>query len=58
MQKQKWKFGDRAKIRRMTREQRTALLSTAAAMAESEYKTNRDLTGFDAFGEEDGLESH
>ena len=42
-----------AEIRRLPREQRTALLSAAAAMAESEYATSRDLTSFEAYGEED-----
>jgi hypothetical protein len=37
----------------MPREQRDALLSNAALMAEEEYTTNRDLTDFDAFGEDD-----
>ena len=42
-----------AEIRRLPRDQRTALLSAAAAMAESEYATNRDLTSFEAYGEDD-----
>jgi Zn-dependent peptidase ImmA (M78 family) len=42
-----------AEIRRLPREQRSALLSSAAAMAESEYATNRDLTSFEAYGEDD-----
>ena len=42
-----------AEIRRLPREQRAALLSAAAAAAESDYATSRDLTSFEAYGEED-----
>ena len=42
-----------AEIRRLPRAQRSAMLASAAAMAESEYATNRDLTSFEAYGEDD-----
>lgn len=40
-------------IRRLPREQRAALLSAAADAVRAEYESNRELTGFDAFGEDD-----
>jgi Zn-dependent peptidase ImmA (M78 family)/transcriptional regulator with XRE-family HTH domain len=42
-----------AEIRKLPREQRDAILSAAAQMAEAEYATNRDLTSFEAYGEDD-----
>lgn len=42
-----------AEIRRLPREQRSALLSAAADTAKAEYESNRELTGFDAYGEDD-----
>ena len=39
-------------LRRMPREQRQALLAAAAAIAEADYRYDKELTGFDAFSEE------
>ena len=40
-------------LRRMPREQRQAILAAAAAMAEQDYHADKDLTGFEAFSEEE-----
>ena len=40
-------------LRRMPREQRQAILATAAALAEQDYRSDKDLTGFEAFSEEE-----
>ena len=40
-------------IRKLPVDQRDAILQAAAALAESEYRTNRDLTAFEAFGKGD-----
>ncbi len=40
-------------LRRMPREQRQAVLAAAAAMAEQDYRFDKDLTGFEAFSEEE-----
>ena len=37
----------------MPREDRQAILATAAAMAEQDYRDDKELTGFDAFSEEE-----
>ena len=37
----------------MPREQRQAVLAAAAEMAEEDYRTDRELTGFEAFSEEE-----
>jgi hypothetical protein len=42
-----------AELRRLPSQERDALLATAAALAENDYRTDRDLTAFDAFGKED-----
>jgi hypothetical protein len=42
-----------AEMRRMPREQRQAILAAAAALAEEDYHSDKDLTGFEAFSEED-----
>jgi hypothetical protein len=42
-----------AELRRMPREQRQAILAAAAALAEEDYLTDKELTGFDAFQEEE-----
>jgi hypothetical protein len=34
-------------------EKRDEILEAAAALAEEEYRTNRELTDFEAFGEDD-----
>jgi hypothetical protein len=43
-----------AELRRMPREQRQAILAAAAALAENDYRTDKELTGFNAFSEEEG----
>jgi hypothetical protein len=43
----------RAVLRRMPREQRQAILTAAAALAEQDYHHDKDLTGFEAFSEEE-----
>jgi hypothetical protein len=40
-------------IRKLPADQREAILEAAAALAEVEYRTNRDLTAFEAFGMSD-----
>jgi acyl-CoA reductase-like NAD-dependent aldehyde dehydrogenase len=40
-------------LRRMPREQRQAILAAAAELAEEDYRSNKELTGFDAFSEEE-----
>jgi hypothetical protein len=40
-------------LRRMPREQRQAILAAAAALAEQDYRSDKDLTGFEAFSEEE-----
>jgi hypothetical protein len=40
-------------LRRMSREQRQAALAIAASMAEQDYRDDKELTGFDAFSEEE-----
>jgi hypothetical protein len=42
-----------AELRRMPREQRRAILAAAAELAEEDYRTDRELTGFEAFSEEE-----
>ena len=42
-----------AELRRMPREQRQAVLAAAAEMAEEDYRTDKELTGFEAFSEEE-----
>jgi hypothetical protein len=42
-----------AQLRRMPREQRQAILAAAAEMAEQDYRSDKELTGFDAFSEEE-----
>jgi hypothetical protein len=46
-------------LRRLPREQRRAILAAAAELAEDDYRSDKELTGFEAFGEEelDGDES-
>ena len=41
-----------SELRRLPREQREAILAAGAAAAEELYRTDKDLTGFDAFSEE------
>lgn len=40
-------------LRGMPREQRQAILAVAAEMAEEDYHSDKDLTGFEAFSEEE-----
>jgi len=40
-------------LRRMPREQRQAVLAAAAEIAEQDYRDDKELTGFDAFSEEE-----
>jgi hypothetical protein len=42
-----------AELRKMPREQRQALLAAAAEIAEEDYRSDKELTGFDAFNEEE-----
>ena len=42
-----------SELRRMPREERQVFLAAAAALAEPDYRDDKELTGFDAFGEED-----
>jgi acyl-CoA reductase-like NAD-dependent aldehyde dehydrogenase len=42
-----------AELRRMPREQRQAILAAAAELAEEDYRTDKELTGFEAFSEEE-----
>ena len=41
-----------AELRKMPREQRQAILAAAAERAESDYRSDKDLTGFNAFSED------
>jgi hypothetical protein len=51
-----------AELRKMPREQRQVILAAAAEMAEHDYRSDKELTGFEAFSEEeqndDESESH
>lgn len=49
-----------SELRKMPRDQRQAVLAAAAALAEKDYRDDKELTGFDAFSEEevDDDESH
>ena len=40
-------------LRAMPREQRQAILAAAAEMAEEDYRSDEELTGFEAFSEEE-----
>jgi hypothetical protein len=42
-----------SELRKMPREQRQAILAVAAERAEQDYCSDRELTGFDAFSEEE-----
>jgi hypothetical protein len=41
-----------SELRKLPREKRQEILAAAAAFAEEIYRTDKDLTGFDAFSEE------
>jgi hypothetical protein len=40
-------------LRKMPREERQAILAAAAELAEKDYRDDKELTGFDAFSEEE-----
>jgi hypothetical protein len=40
-------------LRKLPRQQRQAVLAEAAALAEEDYRSDKELTGFDAFSEEE-----
>jgi hypothetical protein len=42
-----------AELRKSPPAARDAILDAAAALAEAEYRTNKELTAFEAFGEDD-----
>lgn len=42
-----------AELRKMPRTQRQAILAAAAELAEPDYRDDKELTGFDAFSEEE-----
>jgi acyl-CoA reductase-like NAD-dependent aldehyde dehydrogenase len=42
-----------AELRKLPPAERDAILETAAALAEEEYRKNPELTAFEAFGKED-----
>jgi hypothetical protein len=42
-----------SELRKMSREQRQAILAAAAEMAEDDYHSDKELTSFDAFSEEE-----
>ena len=42
-----------AELRQLPPAQRDAILAAAAATAETEYRVNRQLTDFEAFGEDE-----
>ncbi len=41
-----------SELMKLPREERRAILAASAALAEEIYRTDKDLTGFDAFSEE------
>jgi acyl-CoA reductase-like NAD-dependent aldehyde dehydrogenase len=42
-----------AELRKMSPEERDAILEAAATVAEEEYRKNPELTAFEAFGKDD-----
>ncbi|HTU20825.1 MAG TPA: hypothetical protein VMG10_22420 [Gemmataceae bacterium] len=42
-----------AELLKLPMEERNAILEAAAALAEEEYRTNPELTAFEAFGKDD-----
>jgi hypothetical protein len=42
-----------SELRKLPPEQRDAILAAAAAQAEEDYRQDRELTAFEAFGEDD-----
>ena len=45
-----------AELRRMPRAQRQAILKAAAELAEEDYRSDKELTGFAAFDEEEQVD--
>jgi hypothetical protein len=48
--KERWTASE---LRQMSTAERDAIMEAAAALAEQEYRTNLELTAFDAFGKDD-----
>jgi len=46
----RWKASE---LRKMSREQRDAILEAAATQAEEDYRNDPELTAFEAFGKDD-----
>ena len=46
----RWTVGE---LRKLPPNERDTILAAAAALAEQEYRTNRELTAFEAFGKDD-----
>lgn len=42
-----------AELRKLPPEQRDAIMEAAASLAEEEYRSNPELTAFEAFGKDD-----
>lgn len=42
-----------SELRKLPRAQRQAVLAAAAALAEEDYRSDKELTGFEAFSEEE-----
>ncbi len=42
-----------AELRKLPREKRQAILAAAAELAEEDYRSDKELTGFEAFSEEE-----
>jgi hypothetical protein len=42
-----------SELRKLPPAERDAIMEAAAALAEEEYRTNRELTAFEAFGKDD-----
>jgi hypothetical protein len=42
-----------SELRRLPRQQRQAILAAAAELAEQDYRSDKELTGFEAFREEE-----
>ena len=42
-----------AELRKLPREERQLILAKAAEIAENDYRTDKELTGFEAFSEEE-----
>lgn len=42
-----------SELRKLPREQRQVILAAAAEMAEEDYRSDRELTGFDALSDEE-----